>query len=260
MMDNIKYYEKFDWQSAELSTKLIYKIEKLISVIPSDVKTILDVGCGDGTISVGLNEKFNVIASDRSINALKQFNINRVCSSADSVSIKPNSVDLVFSSEMIEHLPDDIFYKSIEEFKRVSKKYIFLTFPNNENIEKLNTQCPECKFIFNKSYHLRTLNSEIIKELFADYKIINQFEIGKPIRHYSKILSKVKHKLSPPISWIPKYWMKEDEAIRKTMCPNCGNSFIIPYKFNLISAGCDMLNILFSKKLPYQLCILLEKK
>ena len=34
----------------------------------------------------------------------------------------------------------------------VNSEYIFLTFPNNENIEKLNTQCPECNFLFNKSY------------------------------------------------------------------------------------------------------------
>ena len=259
-MDNTKYYEKFDWQSAELSTKLISKIEKLISVIPEDVNTILDIGCGDGTISVGLNENFNVIASDRSVNALKQFNIRRVCNSADSVSIKSNSVDLVFSSEMIEHLPDEIFYKAIDEFMKVSKKYIFLTFPNNENIEKLKTQCPECNYIFNKSYHLRTLNAEIIKDLFPEYNIVTKFEIGKAIRQYSKTLSKFKHKLSPSKSWIPKYWMKEDEAIRKTMCPSCGESFIIPYKFNVIATACDMINILISKKEPYQLCILLEKK
>lgn len=259
-MDNTKYYEKFDWQSAELSSKLIDKIEKLISVIPEDVDTVLDVGCGDGTISVGLNKKFNVIASDRSVNALKHFGIKRVCSSADTVSLKSNTVDLVFSSEMIEHLPDEIFYKAIDEFKRVSKKYIFLTFPNNENIEKLKTQCPECKYIFNKSYHLRTLNSEVIKSMFPEYGIITQFEIGKEIRQYNRTLSKLKHKLSPSKSWIPKYWMKEDEAIRKTMCPSCGHSFVIPYKFNLIATACDMLNILISKKEQYQLCILLEKK
>lgn len=259
-MDNTKYYEKFDWQSAELSKKLFDKIQKLISVIPSDVQTILDVGCGDGTISIGLNEKFNVFASDRSINALKQFNISRVCSSADSVSIKPNSVDLVFSSEMIEHLPDEIFYNSISEFKRISKKYIFLTFPNNENIDKLKTQCTECKYTFNKSYHLRTLNSEIIQNLFPEYSIITQFKIGKKVRHYNKVLSYIKHNFSPATAWIPKYWMKENESIRKTMCPQCGHSFQIPYKFHPISTACDMLNILISKKEPYQLCILLEKK
>jgi len=259
-MDNTKYYEKFDWQSAELSTKLIDKVERLISVIPNDVNTILDVGCGDGTISVGMNNKFSVIASDRSINALKHFNIKRICNSADTVAVKSSSVDLIFSSEMIEHLPDEIFYNSIEEFKRVSKKYIFLTFPHNENIDKLNTQCPECKFIFNKSYHLRTLNSKVILELFPEYKVINRFEIGKEIRQYSRVLSKIKHKLSPAKSWIPTYWMKEDDAIRKTMCPNCGHSFVIPYKFNLIASACDMINIIVSKKEPYQLCILLEKK
>lgn len=43
------------------------------------------------------------------------------------------------------------------------------------------------------------------------------------------------------------------------MCPNCGYSFIIPYKFNLLASICDGLNILISRKIPYQLCILLEK-
>ncbi|MCB9248554.1 MAG: class I SAM-dependent methyltransferase [Ignavibacteriales bacterium] len=85
----------------------------------------MDVGCGDGTISVELDNNFTVIASDRSVNALKHFKIKRVCNSADSLSIKSNSVDLVFSSEMIEHLPDNIFLSAIEEFKRVSKNIFF---------------------------------------------------------------------------------------------------------------------------------------
>lgn len=259
-MDHKKYYENYDWHQANLSEKLKSKISKIISVIPSGVNSILDVGCGDGAISNELNTQYNVVALDRSINALKLVKSKRVLASADSLSFHNEAFDLVFSSETLEHLPDNIFYKSIEEFKRVSKKFIFLSFPNNENIEKLKTQCPKCGYMFNKSYHLRKLNVEVINNLFSDYNIIMTFEIGNKIRHYNQTLSTIKHKLSPPESWIPTYWMKEDETIRKTMCPSCEYSFIIPYKFSLISAACDMLNILISKKAPYQLCILLEKK
>ncbi len=156
--------------------------------------------------------------------------------------------------------PDTIFYKAIDEFKRVSRKYIFLTFPNNENIEKLTTQCPECKYIFNKSYHLRTLNAEFIKNLFPEYNIIDQFENGTKVRQYNTFISRIKHKYAPPISWIPNYWTKGNDSIRATMCPSCGNSFHIPYKFHPISTFCDLTNILITKKIPYQLCILLEKK
>ncbi|MCB9248555.1 MAG: hypothetical protein H6613_08415 [Ignavibacteriales bacterium] len=61
-------------------------------------------------------------------------------------------------------------------------------------------------------------------------------------------MSKIKHKHSPAISWIPNYWTKGDKAIRATMCPNCGNSFSIPYKFHLLATLCDLTNILISKK------------
>lgn len=259
-MDNKDFYEKFDWAKANLSHKLQTKIDKIISYIPNDVNSILDVGCGDGTISEAINNHFSVIASDRSINAVKHVKTKRLVNSTDLIALKKNSVDLVFSSEMIEHLPDKIFYSAINEFKRVTKKYIFLTFPNNENIEKQNTQCSKCNFIFNKSYHLRSLNSDSIKNLFPEYKIIKQFTVGNYIRQYNKFLSKIKHKYSPSNSWIPNYWTKSDNALRSTMCPNCGHSFQIPYKFHPIASACDMLNILVSKKNPYQLCILLEKK
>lgn len=259
-MDNKKYYENFNWETAHLSTRLKEKINKIIDAIPNDVNSILDVGCGDGTISESLNIKFNVIASDRSLNAVKHVKTRRLANSADLIALKSNSVDLVFSSEMIEHLPDKIFASAIKEFKRVSRKYVFLTFPNNENIEKQFTQCSQCDFIFNKSYHLRSLNSKNIKYHFPEYNIIKEFTTGIDIRQYNKFLSRIKHKFSPSTSWIPNYWTKGDNALRETMCPNCGYSFIIPYKFNLLASICDGLNILISRKIPYQLCILLEKK
>ena len=140
-MDNKNYYENFNWESAQLSTRLKEKIDKIISVIPNDVKTILDVGCGDGTISQALNNKFNVIASDRSVNAVKLVRTKKLANSADMIALKNNSIDLIFSSETIEHLHVDIFNSAIKEFKRTSKKYIFLTFPNNANIQQQITQC-----------------------------------------------------------------------------------------------------------------------
>ena len=257
-MDSKEYYEKFDWDYAKLDQKIKDKIDLIIIAIPSEVKSVVDVGCGDGTITNELNKKFKVTAIDRSFNALKYVTSNKTQASADLLPIKSKSTDLVFSSEMIEHLPETIFINAVAELKRISNKYIFLTFPNDENIEKQVTQCPKCKFNFNKSYHLRSINIEIIRKLFPEYKVVIQFEYGMKIRGYKKVLSSLKHKFTPPIAWIPSFWTPNQK--RTTMCPSCEEEFEIPYKFNLPAYSLDMMNILVSKKRPYQLCVLLEKK
>jgi ubiquinone/menaquinone biosynthesis C-methylase UbiE len=257
-MDNKEYYNNYNWEKAALSKKIKDKIYLIKYAIPNDVKSILDIGCGDGTISNELNKYFKVIGIDRSINALKFVKSKRINVSADYLPLKNKSIDLVFSSEMVEHLPDDVFDKAIAEMKRVSKKYIFLTFPNNENIKKQLIGCPNCSYEFNKSYHLRTINIEVIKQLFPEYKILTSFEYGMKVRDYNKTLNKLKHKFTPASSWIPYFWTKNQN--RLTMCPNCNYEFVIPYKFNIVSYLLDRLNVIISKKRPYQLCILLERK
>lgn len=256
-MDNKKYYENFDWTYANLSQKMSDKIVLIKNAIPKDVKSIIDVGCGDGTIANQLNNNFNTISCDRSLNALKFVKTKKINVSDDYLLIKSNSIDLVFSSEMIEHLPDEVFLKSIEEMKRVTKKNIFLTFPNNENIKKQVTECPNCSYKFNKSYHLRTINLDLINELFPKYNINLTFEYGIKVRDYNKVLNFLKHKFSPSSSWIPMFWTPNQK--RSTSCPHCNNAYEIPYKFNLISYILDRFNVIISPKRPHQLCILMEK-
>ncbi len=256
-MDSRTYYEKFDWEKANLSNKISDKIDKIIATIPSDVKSILDVGCGDGTITNSLYKKFFAVGLDRSVNALKFVQANKVSASAAYLPFSDNSFDMIFSSEMLEHLPDEIFYSAISEMKRVARKYLFLTFPNDENIEKQVTKCPKCGYVFNKSYHLRTLNIDIAKKLFPEFRLVTKFEYGLKVRDYNRLLSKIKHKFTPAESWIPPFWTTKTG--RKTMCPKCEYEFEIPYKFNLLAYSLDLLNIAISSKRHYQICILLER-
>ncbi len=257
-MDSQTYYDKYNWEQANLAAKVKEKLSIIFDIIPKGVNTLLDVGCGDGAISDKLAQKYKVVSLDRSFNAVKSVSKNKIQASSSYLPFPDNSFDLVFSSELIEHLPDAVFSDTLKEMDRVTKKYILLTFPNDENIEKQLVRCPKCEYIFNKTFHLQSINKERIEKFFADYRIINSFETGAEIRDYNKYINKVKHSLSPADSWIPLFWTKNFH--RNTMCPNCENEFEIPYKFNLIARACDLINIIISPKRKYQLGILLEHR
>ena len=182
-MDNTTYYDQFNWQSANLSDRLKVKIQLLLNIIPDDVHSILDIGCGDGVISEALSSKYKVFATDRSYKSLELVRTTKFQSSADELPVASQNVDMVFSSEMLEHLPEKIFNGAIGEIKRATKKYVLLTFPNDENTDKNLVQCPNCQFIFNKSYHLRNLNLSKITSLFSEYTLQKHFVLGAKIRN-----------------------------------------------------------------------------
>jgi len=257
IIDNSVYYEQFNWEKSNLSIHLRNKIEKVFELIPSNVKTIIDIGCGDGTITNQLAKKYDVTGVDRSKTALSFVKTKKILSSSEKIDMPDKSFDMVFSSELLEHLEDKVFYATIKEMKRISKKYIFLTVPNNEILGKDFIKCPNCGWIFNRAYYLRSLNLKKIKAYFPEYKVIKNFNYGSGKRGYNKFLLNIKHRFVPSQAWIPNYWTRNSS--RKTMCPKCEIAFTYQYRFNLLGFFCDTLNILFSPHKPYWLFILLEK-
>ncbi|NOX84451.1 MAG: class I SAM-dependent methyltransferase [Chlorobi bacterium] len=256
-MDNKTIYEEYDWSSLKESV-LKEKIQKVMELIPQDVQTIVDIGCGNGVITNILGQNYNVTGVDRSEYALSFVETQKIQASADKIPLPDHSYDLVFSSELLEHLDDKVFENSVKEMKRLSKKYIFITVPNDENPDKLSIKCPQCSYLYNSPNHLRSFKSHDFYSLFPEYEMISIFTFGKKVRYYNPFLLNIKKKISPSQSWIPYYWMPKTK--RKTICPNCEHEFYNQYKFNLFATSIDILNVLISPKKPYWLFVLMEKK
>ena len=219
ILSNPAYYEQFDWEKSDLGIHLRDKIEKIFELMPPYVGTIIDIGCGDGTITNRLAKKYKVTGVDRSANALKFVSTKKILSSSDEIDVPDTASDMVLSSELLEHLEDRVFYGTIKEMKRISRKYIFLTIPNNEVLEKDFIKCPNCGQVFNRAYHIRSLNVSKIKEYFSDYTVLKSFEFGSGKRGYNRLLPNIKHRRVPTSVWIPKYWTRYSS--RETMCPKC---------------------------------------
>lgn len=121
---NEKYYYDFQWQQTEGKEHpyIAEKAKVILDVIPQDVRTIIDVGCGDWTITNVLAKEYKVVGGDLSQEGLKHLSANAspVVSNAACLPFKDNCADMIFSSELLEHLPDEVFLKAISEMKRIS--------------------------------------------------------------------------------------------------------------------------------------------
>tara|TARA_R110002049_G_scaffold55701_5_gene154085 strand:+ start:143 stop:1012 length:870 start_codon:yes stop_codon:yes gene_type:complete len=136
--------------------------------------TILDVGSGAGIVVRHLRklgyQSFGVELSDKVIaaNCLDLEKKGYVYNgSTKSLPFKDSSFDLIFSSDVLEHIPENEIDEAVKEIVRVAKKNIFMSIslrPSSENNKYHITLKPrnwwEKKFIENGC----TVNSDVLKE------------------------------------------------------------------------------------------------
>jgi SAM-dependent methyltransferase len=188
-------YEEETWKRyrEEIEKRMAYYRE-VISLIPSDVKSILDVGCGEGTflnMLTSLGRASMIVGLDVSETALKYIEGQKIRASAGGLPFRNGSFDLVTCLETLEHLKQEVFIRAIEEIKRVTKKYIIVSVPNEEPLEYFLVVCPACGCHFNAVGHVRSFSPEILRELFSpDFSLKALRECGDLVEHptYNKVL------------------------------------------------------------------------
>lgn len=167
-----KYYEseKF-WTGEVLQDEMNRnRISFTASLVPTDVKSLVDIGCGNGIFINYLqeNSKLQRIAgTDRSETALKMVNAEKKSADITQLPFADNEFDCSTCLEVIEHLPRETYKKALSEISRVSLKYIIITVPYNENLFETQTQCPACKSRFNSDLHLRSFTKTDMQQLFS---------------------------------------------------------------------------------------------
>jgi hypothetical protein len=114
--------------------------------------------------------------------------------------------------EVLEHLPCEDLLKGILELQKVSRKYILVTVPNGEGLERSLVRCPECYCWFNPGLHMRSFNKEKLQYIFKDFKLIVFEEMG-PKSQKEAFLSYL------PILF---YRWKKPLPPENSVCPQCG--------------------------------------
>jgi 2-polyprenyl-3-methyl-5-hydroxy-6-metoxy-1,4-benzoquinol methylase len=118
-------------------TKKILKnfFDTVVSLVPSEVKTIKEIGCGAGFSTKELHEAFpakiisgsdldpKLIEDAQKLNPGLSFNVESIYDLQDT----DNSYDLVFCLEVMEHLDEP--KKALAQLKRITSKYVIISTP-----------------------------------------------------------------------------------------------------------------------------------
>ncbi|MBI5102210.1 MAG: glycosyltransferase [Nitrospirae bacterium] len=132
----------------------------ILSMIPEGTGSILDVGCGDGFITNRLPEGIDVTGMDISEEALKHVTRGKMVGSISSIPFPDSRFDLVMANDVIEHLPEELYQRALPELFRVSSKYVLLTVPYAEQLEKSYVKCAHCATLYHINYHHRSFTEE----------------------------------------------------------------------------------------------------
>ncbi len=150
------------------------RIEKTISMIPEGVFNLLDVGTGNAAFLAVVEEKLSLDHiegleySEAGIrNNLSKAPVNR--GSADAIPHKAYTFDIVTCLEVLEHLPQPVYSKALQELQRVSGKYLLVSVPYQEN--RVNVTCPKCNCKFNPNTHVRSFYKKDMQALFTDFEL-----------------------------------------------------------------------------------------
>lgn len=212
-----EYYEKENFWEGEMVQDAgnLERIRRTIEAIPKDVRSIADVGCGNGVFVNHLSEirpDLKIIGVDRSKMALSFVKVDKVEADIDSLPFPNESFDCATCLEVLEHLPVPIYKPALQELARISSKYLIISVPFSEIIEDSYTKCPGCKSIFNYQMHLRRYEENDMRNLLAPYGFectsvqkLGRFENYMGHRLYTKIVAP-----SQVLAW------------RSPICPICG--------------------------------------
>jgi len=90
-------------------------------------------------------------------------------------NIKDDFADLILLTEVIEHLDDNFLESILSECYRILKPggKFFITTPNNEQLEREKTMCPECGCKFHRWQHMRTWTARKLKEALSKFGFTN---------------------------------------------------------------------------------------
>jgi hypothetical protein len=136
-----------------------------------------------------------------------------VQASADALPFEDRSFDLVFSSEMLEHLPGPVLAGAARELERVASRYLLVAVPHAETLRRRFARCPRCGLEFHIDGHLHAFDAPALDRLFPTFRrVATELEGAAEPPSFASI-EQMRQRLA-------RAWWVWDGA--RIVCPSCG--------------------------------------
>ncbi len=190
----VKHYDIHPAWGKEPNQPNLTRVEATLELIPGGVSNILDLGCGDGVIANPLFDKgLNITGVDISLSALKHLKGDGIRASSDCLPFRDRLFDLVICAETLEHLPPEVYEKTLGEVERIASTYIIVTTPNKEYLPAGNTRCTYCHRLFHTSLHFRSFDTASHQGLFHQFSLLKTVEINR--WEHNPVLTQINQRL-----------------------------------------------------------------
>lgn len=165
------YYENKDFWGGELFDEADrLRFDFVIASIDPKVRSLLDVGCGNGLFLRRVKELRPDIkilhGADRSAAALAHATFPTTQASANALPLSSRSFDCVTCLEVVEHLPLELYELALGELARISRYQLLISVPHEQDLTIGRVECPTCRTLFNPDYHLRSYSQHSLRTLF----------------------------------------------------------------------------------------------
>jgi len=196
--------EYFSYQAGKI---VLNQIERAVNFGKSSA--ILDYGCGPGFLIEVLLERtktgqkcYGLDFSRKSVELVEK-KFTGIPNYGETVwaenlptCYRDESMDLVISLEVVEHLDDEKLLSMVKEIYRIliPRGYVAITTPNRENLSKNKAICPECGAIFHRWQHVRTWTASTLQRYMetCGFKTVHVLESNFASKH----------------QWLVKYFLK----------------------------------------------------
>ena len=164
--------EELDLTQYRSSDSEVLRSSDLMRLVPQSGHSALDVGARDGYFSKLLADRYDrVTALDLEMPAITHRNVECVQGDITNLDFRDDSLDLVFCTEVLEHISPRLLGKACAELSRVSRDYVLIGVPYKQDTRVGRTTCASCGAKNPPWGHVNIFDESRLTALFPDLSV-----------------------------------------------------------------------------------------